>query len=126
MKPRHIGAILAGLAFAAWACKGDPTAGLRGGPTSLTVVPEVVFIDPGATKSIEVSARDAQLNPVVLDVTATSAAPAIATVAVDTTRPFPDASRHAFIVTGVGASGGSTVVRFQGGSLKDSSIVNIN
>jgi hypothetical protein len=126
MKPRHIGAILAGLAFAASACKGDPTADLRGGPAALSVTPQVLFLDPGASKSVEVEAVDAQLNPVVLDVTPATADQAVATVVVDDTRPFPDASRHAFIVTAAGTSGQSTVIRFQGGSLRDSTIVTIN
>jgi hypothetical protein len=125
MKPGLIGVILVGAALAA-ACKGDPTADLRGGPASLSVSPNVVFVDPAASKSIEVVARDAQLNPVVLDVTATSASPAVATVAVDTTRPFPDASRHAFIVKAVGASKATTVIHIQGGSVSDSAIVVIN
>jgi len=39
MKPQHIGAVGAVLAFAALTCTGDPTASLRAGAALLSVTP---------------------------------------------------------------------------------------
>ena len=126
MKRLYIGAVLAGLAFAAGACKGDPTASLRTGPASFTITPTQTFINTGDTVSLVVVVRDAQLNPVALDVSATSSNTAVATVFVDTARVFVDGATHAFRIAGKGTSGQSTSIQITGGSLKDSALVNIN
>jgi hypothetical protein len=83
-------------------CKGDPTADLRGGAAILSLNPDLMFIDQGATKGLEVVVRDEQLNPVAAEVTATSANPAVVTVAPDTIVPSADGARHNFNVTAVG------------------------
>ncbi|HET7789289.1 MAG TPA: hypothetical protein VFK78_00670 [Gemmatimonadales bacterium] len=123
MKPHYICAILAAASFSVLGCKGDPTADLRGGPTLLDVNPKFAFFNSGDAKPVEVIIRDAQLNPLSGDVTATSADGAVATVVLDTTRLSPDNSFHFFVVTAVGASGDSTFIRFAGGGLKDSTQV---
>src|SRR5947207_16009043 len=69
MKLRLIGAILVGAAVAAWACKGDPTAGLRNGAAALSVTPSIVVVDPGTVVAVTVEVQDAQLNPLIADVT---------------------------------------------------------
>ena len=124
MKGSTIGAILVGLACAAAACKGDPTADLRGGPTSLSLTPNIMFIDNGATKSLAVQALDAELNPIDFLVGAEAVDPSVATATFD--RVLPNNTTNVFNVTGVGASGTSTYIRVHGGSLKDSVLVTIN
>ncbi len=126
MKRSVIGAVLAGLALVTWTCKGDPTSSLRGGPAVLSPTPTIVFLDPGATKGVLVTGRDAQLNPVPVEVTASSADPAVAQVDPDPSRTFSDGATHAFIITATGTSGEATVIRFQAGGLRDSTMVNIN
>ncbi|OLC99049.1 MAG: hypothetical protein AUI88_02470 [Gemmatimonadetes bacterium 13_1_40CM_3_70_8] len=121
MKPRLIGVILGGAALAAWACKGDPTADLRNGPTSLNVSRSKLFIDTGSTTSLVVTPRDAQLNPVNVDVTVTSADPTVAKVTLDATRTFPDASTHAYIIEAF--SPNRTKLTVTGAGLTDSVIV---
>src|SRR6266480_2958810 len=123
MKPRLIGVILVGAALAAWACKGDPTADLRNGPASLNLSPSKLFIDTGSTGSLLVTPRDAQLNPVNVDVTVTSADPTVAKVTLDTTRTFPDASTHAFIIEAL--SPARTKLTVTGAGLTDSVIVHV-
>jgi len=124
MRQRYIGMILAGLVFAAWGCRGDPTAQLRSGPASLSLSINFGFLGVGKKGPVLVVAQDAQLNPVPLDpINATSANPAVATVAPDTSRHFPDGVTHPFAVTGVAA--GTTIVTFAGGALKDSVIVTV-
>ena len=124
MKRLYIGGVFAGLAFAAGACKGDPTASLRTGPASFTITPTQTFINAGDTVSLVVVVRE--LNPVALGVSATSSNTAVATVFVDTARIFVDGATHAFRIAGKGSSGESTSIRITGGSLKDSALVNIN
>ncbi len=116
-----IGAILSGMAFAMWACKGDPTSSLRNGPSALSVTPSTLIADPTGAP-IVVVVRDGQLNPVAADVTAKSADVTIAQVAPDTSRPFPDGATHAFLVTGR-LDGGATTVTFTSGSLDTSTTV---
>src|SRR5256885_11077733 len=113
MKLRLIGVILGGAALILWACKGDPTADLRAGPASLNLSPTQVFVDTGATASLAVAPRDGQLNPVNVDVTVSSGNQSIATVALDTSRPFPDASAHAYVISAVGLD--STTINVTGG-----------
>ncbi len=124
MKQRYIGAILAGLAFAAWGCRGDPTATFRSGPALLSLSINFGFLEVGKQGPVLVVARDAQLNPVPLDpINATSADPTVATVAPDASRQFPDGVTHPFLVTGVAA--GKTTVTFTGGAFKDSVVVTV-
>ena len=111
----YIGTILSGMAFAAGACKGDPTSSLRNGPSALSVTPTTLIADP-AGAPIVVVVRDAQLNPVPADVTAKSADATIADIKPDTSRPFPDGATHAFLVTGR-LDGGTTTMTFTSGSL---------
>src|SRR5689334_21865252 len=119
MKQRYIGMILAGLVFAAWGCRGDPTAQFRSGPASLSLSINFGLLDVGKQGPVLVVARDAQLNPVPLDpINATSASATVATVAADTSRHFPDGVTHPFLITGVAA--GTTTVTFTGGAFKDS------
>jgi hypothetical protein len=123
MKPQHIGAVLAGAAFAALACRGDPTGSLRGGPKSIDVSAAVMFIDAGSGKPISVVVRDEQQNPLAADVTVSTVSGAIATVAADTTIPSPNGSEHNFIVTGVAP--GQTKLVVQSGGLADTATLNI-
>ena len=124
MKRRYIRMILAGLAFVAWGCRGDPTAQFRSGPASLSLSINFGFLGVGKTGPVLVVAQDAQLNPVPLDpINATSANPAVATVAPDASRQFPDGVTHPFVITGVAA--GTTTVTFAGGGVKDSVVVNV-
>jgi len=124
MRRRYIGTILAGLAFAAWACRGDPTAELRSGPATLSLSINFGALEVGKKGPVLVVARDAQLNPIPLDpINATSADQTIATVAADTSRHFADGATHPFLITGVAA--GTTTVTFTGGALKDSVVVTV-
>jgi|SRR2546421_5183114 len=124
MSRRYIGVILAGLVFAAWACRGDPTAEFRSGPASLSLSLNFGSIEVGKQGPVLVVARDAQLNPVPLDpINATSADPTIATVAPDASRQFPDGVTHPFVITGVAA--GTTTVTFAGGGVNDAVVVNV-
>ena len=126
MKPRLIGAILVGAAVAASACKGDPTANLRNGAAALSVTPSTVVVDPGTVVPVVVVVQDAQLNPLIGDVTASTSDAALATVAVDTSRHFPDASTHAFNVTTVGLDGGQPLINFATGSVTTPLVVKLN
>src|SRR2546421_1189334 len=117
MKLRLIGAILVGAAVAAWACKGDPTADLRNGAAALSVTPSIVVVDPGTIVAVTVEGQDAQFNPLIGDVTASTSDATLATVEVDASRHFPDASTHAFNVTTVGLDGGQPLINFATGSV---------
>ena len=57
MRRRYIGTILAGLAFAAWACRGDPTAELRSGPATLSLSINFGALDVGKKGPVLVVAR---------------------------------------------------------------------
>src|SRR5947207_7140293 len=126
MKLRLIGAILVGAAIAAWACKGDPTADLRNGAAALSVTPSVVVVDPGTVVAVTVEVQDAQLNPLVGDVTASTSDATLATVEVDASRHFPDASTHAFNVTAVGVNGGQPRITFTTGSVDATRVGNLD
>ena len=126
MKLRLIGAILVGAAVAAWACKGDPTADLRNGAAALSVTPSIVVVDPGTVVAVTVEVQDAQLNPLIGDVTASTSDATLATVEVDASRHFPDASTHAFNVTAVGVNGGQPLITFSTGSVDTALVVNLN
>lgn len=126
MKRSFIGTACVGLAVALAACKGDPTADLRGGPATLNLTPNIMFVDKGAIKTLTVVVRDAQTNPLAADVSAEAANAAVATVALDPDRTNPDNAIHVFNVTGLGNSGTSTYIRVSGAALKDSTRVTIN
>jgi|SRR5690242_5336752 len=121
MKRQHIGAVLAGAAFAALACRGDPTSSLRGGPKFVDLSSNVMFLGVGDGKPLQVTIRDEQLNPVAVDVSVSSKATGIATVAADTTLPFPNGDTHNFIVTAVGL--GTTYIVVTAAGLRDSTEV---
>jgi hypothetical protein len=118
MKALYIGAVCATLVGGAWACKGDPTADLRGGATSLGLTPGKILIDTGNSTPLVVVVRDSQLNPVASGVTIATADPSIATVRVDTTRPSIDGATHAFVVSAF--SPGHTRLTVTGAGLTDS------
>lgn len=108
---------------AAAGCKGDPTSGLRGGVNNLSLNPDLMFIDQGASKGFEVVVRDEQLNPVAADVTVTSSNPAVFTVAPDTTAPSADNARHNFNITAVGP--GQARVRVSAAGVSDSATITV-
>ncbi len=121
MKPQHIGAVLAGAVFAALACRGDPTASLRGGPKYVDLSANLMFLTVGGGKPLQVTIRDEQLNPVTTDVAISSKASGTATVVPDTTIPFPNGSTHNYIVTGVAT--GTTYIIVTAAGLRDSTEV---
>src|SRR6266566_5062389 len=118
MKRFYVGAMLAGLASAWGACKGDPTSALRTGAAALSVTPSVVVLDTAGKTPVLVVVRDAQTNPVVGDVTASVVDATIATVDADAARTFIDGATHAFVVTASRKlDGGSTTLNFKSGPL---------
>lgn len=98
MKRLGYSAVIAGWAWAA-ACASDPTSVLRNGLKSLTVDPDVMFINEGDSRGLNVVPRDEQLNPVAAPVTVQSLNTSVATVAVDPGQPSTDGSNHRFVVT---------------------------
>lgn len=124
MKRLVIGAIAAGVVLvAAGACEGDPTAGLRGGPSILSLNPDQMFINEGATRGIEVTVRDQQLNPVPAAVSATSSAPAVFTVVPDTSVPSADGARFNFVVTAVAPGQARLIVTAAG--VTDTALISV-
>jgi hypothetical protein len=124
MKRFYVGAVLASLGIAVWQCKGDPTSSLRNGPASLNVTPRQIYMDTGKTAALTVTARDEQLNPSpIAGVTVTPTNPAVAKVTVDSTKPYPDSSTYAFVVSG--GSPGQTKLTITAAGLSDSSIVSV-
>lgn len=123
MKRQHIGAVLAGAAFAALACRGDPTSSLRGGAKFVDISAAVMFIDAGSGKPVSVVVRDEQQNPLAVDVTVNMVNTAVATVAADTTVPSPNGSEHNYIVTAVAP--GQTKLVVQGGGVADTATINV-
>ncbi|HUK20935.1 MAG TPA: hypothetical protein VLV45_05180 [Gemmatimonadales bacterium] len=122
MKRLIVGAVLTGVAFANLRCAGDPNASLRNGPASLNPTPRQIFIDSGSPATdLVVTARDGQLNPVAVVVTATSSAPAVAKVAPDSSRPIVDSSTYPFTVTP--GNVGRSRITLTGGGVTDSSSV---
>ena len=127
MQRSFIGAVLVGVAAIIPACKGDPTADLRGGPVRIDLTPSVMFLDKNAIKTLTVVVRDAQTNPLAAyAVSVETASAAVATVALDPDRTNPDYATHVFNVTGKGASGTKTYIRVTTEGLKDSTLVTIN
>lgn len=125
MRQISIGTILAGAIVVAVACKSDPTSGLREGPVRLALDPAVLVIDVGDVFShVVATAQDAQLNLIATPFTATSNAPAIATVARDTTFVAdPDGTHGYFDVTAVGL--GETTITVSGGGLDSNVVVKV-
>lgn len=123
MKRQHIGAVLAGAAFAALACRGDPTASLRGGAKFVDVSATVMFIDVGAGKPISVVVRDEQQNPLAADVAVATLNAGVATVVEDTSIPSPNGTEHNFIISGVAP--GATKIVVTSGGLADSVAVSV-
>ncbi len=123
MRRQHKRAVCAAFALATLACASDPTSELRTGPTILSITPTVAFLDPAATVAVVVVARDDQLNPVPVTITATSGNSAVATVEVDTARHFPDGATQAFIATGV--TPGQTTLTVTGSGLTGTVTVNV-
>jgi hypothetical protein len=109
--------------LAAAACAGDPTESLRTGPSILSLSPNVMFIAQDSTKSLEVTVRDQQLNPVPLPVSVSSRDPAVFTVAADTGAPSVDGARFTFVVSAV-APGQSRLIVTAGG-LTDSATITV-
>jgi hypothetical protein len=124
MKRLVIGAIVAGVVLvAAGACEGDPTASLRGGPSVLSLNPDLIFIDEGDTRGVEVTVRDQQLNPVPGTVSVSSNTPAVATVEADTSVPSADGARFNFVVTAVAPGQARLIVT--AAALTDTVLVNV-
>lgn len=104
-------------------CKGDPTADLRTGPSRIDFSPNLMFVDSGDARTLIVTVRDAQLNPVSSPVEVTTTAPGIFTVALDTTSPSADGARFTYIVT-ANAPGEASLVASTGG-LSDTAVVTV-
>jgi len=121
MKRLRIVRVLSGAAFAALACRGDPTASLRGGAKSIDLSSNIMFIDSGSAKPLQVVVRDEQLNPLAADVTVSSAAPTIAAVASDTLTPTANGVIHNYVVKGI--IPGPTKIVVQSGGVSDSTRV---
>ncbi len=123
MKRLDFRSVVVVLLAAAAGCKGDPTADLRTGVSSISLNPDLMYIDQGATKGLEVVARDQQLNPIPTAMTVTSADPAVVKVAIDTSIPSADGAHFDFIVTAV-APGLAKVVASANG-VSDTAIVTV-
>lgn len=96
---RMVGVVLLA---AAVGCEGDPTADLRTGVNSLSLIPDLMFIEQGTSKPFEVIVRDQQLNPVAASVEVTSLSPTVVTVEVDESVPSADNAHHNFLVDAIG------------------------
>src|SRR5260221_1840356 len=123
MKPLSIGAVFAGAALAALACRGDPTSALRGGAKSIDLSSNIVFISAGDARPLEVVVRDEQLNPLAAQVTVTSGDVSIVTVALDTTVPQANGATHNYTMSAVAP--GRTKVTVQSSGLTDSVVVSV-
>ncbi len=123
MKRLYIGAIFVGAASAALACRGDPTASLRGGAKFLDVSATVVFIAAGDAKGLSVVVRDEQQNPLDATVTVASLNAAVADVVPNDSVPSPNGAHHDFILTGVAP--GATKLVVQSSGLADTVVVSV-
>jgi len=83
----------------------------------------VVFIDAGDARQLEVVVRDEQLNPLVADVTVASVNPSVVMIAVDTTIPVANGTTHHYTMTAVAP--GLTKITVQSSGLTDSVIVSV-
>jgi hypothetical protein len=81
-----------------------------------------MFVSEGEERSVIVGVEDEQLNPLALDVTATSANPSVFTVRRDTL-PATNNARTRFIVTAVAP--GQAALTLAGGGLTRSATVNV-
>jgi len=123
MKRLDFRSVVVVLLAAAAGCKGDPTADLRTGVSSISLNPDLMYIDQGSTKGLEVVARDQQLNPIATELTVTSADPAIVTVALDSSIPSADGAHFDYIVKAVGP--GQTKVIAAAAGVSDSLSVTV-
>jgi hypothetical protein len=123
MKRLDFRSVVVVLLAAAAGCKGDPTADLRTGVSSVSMNPDLMFIDIGASKAFEVVVRDQQLNPVAAEVTVTSSDAAVFTVEADTSVPSADGAHHDFIVNAVGT--GQARVRVSAAGVSDSASITV-
>lgn len=123
MKRLDFRTVVVVLLAAAAGCKGDPTADLRGGATSFTLIPDQMFIDEGTSRGFEVTIRDQQLNPVAGPVQITSLATSVVTVEPDTAAPSADGANYNFIVTAIAA--GETKLVVTSGGISDTATVTV-
>lgn len=105
-----------------WACQGDPTASLRGGPSRLTVLPGVIFISEGDDRAVEVTVQDNQLNPIAAGVSAASANTAVFTVRSDTLPPT-NFVKSRFFITAIAP--GRAMLNVTGPGVTDEATVNV-
>ena len=109
-------------------CHNDPTASLANGIEKIEAAPSQIFVEVGATKTVEVGAVDAQGNPLQFDYVVTETGPGITVKRDSTFLPVyindtlltapPIASRYRFIVAGTAyanssftvSAGGKTIV----------------
>ena len=122
MKRLGYSAVIAGLAWAA-ACASDPTSVLRNGLKSLTVDPDVMFINEGDGRGLNVIPRDEQLNPVAAAVTVASSDDNIATVDEDPGQPSTDGSNHRYNITAVAP--GQAKIAVTAGGVSDTAVINV-
>jgi hypothetical protein len=101
MKRLEFRSMIVVLLAAAVGCKGDPTEPLRNGPSSLSLNPQLMYVDQSDSKSLEVTIRDDQLNPVAGTVTVASLNETLATVEPDATTPSADLANYNFVVSGL-------------------------
>ena len=123
MKRLDFRSVVVVLLAAAAGCKGDPTADLRTGVNSLSLIPDLMFIEEGTTKPFEVIVRDQQLNPVAASVEVTSLSPAIVTVEVDSSVPSADNAHYNFLVDAVGP--GQVMLVATAGGVSDTATVTV-
>lgn len=114
MKRLDFRSVIVVLLAAAAGCKGDPTSELRTGASQLALNPDLMFIDEGDKKPLEVTIRDQQLNPVAGTVQVASTNAAVFTVAPDTVATSADLANYNFNVTAV-APGQAKLVATSGG-----------
>lgn len=123
MKRLDFRTVVVVLLAAAVGCKGDPTADLRTGVNSLSLIPDLMFIDQGTTKPFEVIVRDEQLNPVAATVEVTSLSPTVVTVEPDESVPTADSAHYNFLVDAVGA--GQAMVVATAGGVSDTATITV-
>jgi hypothetical protein len=101
-------------------CSSEPTDDLRNGPSEILASPSQLFLEVGATKTVEVGAVDAQGNPLQFNYEVTETGPGIAVRRDSTFLPIfvddstlqapPTAERFRFIVEGTGYAATSFTV----------------
>lgn len=113
---RIVTASLAALALAA--CFDDPTSGLRGGPATLRLSSNAMFIAPGDSVNVTGHITDQQGNQVVGTLTFTTGDAAVAATGADTSLTQPGTTEAGGYVKGVGA--GQTWIQVSGAGVSDS------